>query len=83
MVAAKFFINYIPTAIERRCAMKLSNYAAKPLQSSGNMPPNGYEPIIQSTTGQINLGFGELLAIIHKMYDTAYYTRTFGSKQNY
>ncbi|KAJ3628271.1 hypothetical protein MTP99_015588 [Tenebrio molitor] len=64
--AAKFFINYIPAAIERRCAMRLSNYAAKALQSPGNMPPNGYEAITHRTTGQINLGFGELLTIIYK-----------------
>lgn len=64
--AAKFFINYIPAAIERRCAMRLSNYAAKTLQSPGNMPPNGYEPITHRTTGQINLGFRELLTIIYK-----------------
>ena len=68
--AAKFFINYIPAAIERCCAMRLSNYAAKALQSPGNMPPNGYEPITHRTTGQINLGFRELLTIIYK-YTTA------------
>lgn len=46
--------------------MKLSNYAAKALQSSGNMPPNGYEPITHRTTGQINLGFRKLPSIIYK-----------------
>lgn len=36
--------------------MRLSNYAAKALQSPGNMPPNGYEPIIHPVKDQINLG---------------------------
>lgn len=49
-----------------RATMKLSNYAAKALQSPSNMPPNGYEPITHRKTGQINLGFTKLPSIIYK-----------------